>query len=159
MILIGFINVVIGYCTYHAPSDVHERIVLDVPYARGSGSAVVLEPVACAPAISERVAHDMPSAMIVACSADHVSVVRGDKKIELARKGDQIMSVAEALKLPEIPAAVMKAFAVAYPKTIPASAIKRTNKGEPPVYDLGFPPGAAHAVATLREDGSLVELK
>jgi hypothetical protein len=159
MILIGFINVVIGYCTYHAPSDVHERIVPDVPYARGSGSAVVLHAVECAPAITERVTHDMPGSLIVACSAEHVTVVRGDKKIELDRTGDQITSVAETLSLPEIPATVMRAFAVAYPKTIPATAIKRTKKGEPPIYEIGFPPGAAHTIATLRADGSLVELR
>ncbi|HEY0192800.1 MAG TPA: hypothetical protein VGC42_16890 [Kofleriaceae bacterium] len=159
MILIGVVNVALGYCSYRAPSDIHERIIPDVRYARGSGSAVVLQPVACAPEITARLARELPGAVIVACSADHVSVVRGDKRLELERTGDQIQGVAETLTLPEIPALVMRAFAVAYPRTIPASAIRRTRRGEPAVYELGFPPGAAHTTATLRADGTLVELR
>ena len=159
MILIGFVNVVIGYCTYRAPSDVHERIIPDVPYARGSGSAVALQPVPCAPAISERIAQDMPGSMIVACTDAHVSVVRNSRKIELERAGDQITSVAEALTLPELPAQVMRSFAVAFPRTIPAMATKRTRRGEEPIYEIGFPSGAVHAVAILKADGTIAEVR
>jgi hypothetical protein len=161
MVLIGVLNVVIGYCTYTKPSDVHERIVLDVPNARGVGSAAVvrLPAAGCAPAITARIAADMPGAMIVACTPDRVSVVRDDHPIELEVAGAEIRGVAETLTLPEIPAAVMRAFAVAYPRTIPHGAVKRTRRGSDAVYELAFPPGAAHTAVTLRADGSIVELR
>jgi hypothetical protein len=60
--------------------------------------------------------------------------------------------------LPEIPATVMRAFAVAYPRTIPSRAIKRTRRGSEPVYELAFPAGASHHAATLRADGTVVDV-
>ncbi|HEX4417485.1 MAG TPA: hypothetical protein VH165_06270 [Kofleriaceae bacterium] len=160
MVLIGILNVVIGYCSYTRPSDVHERILPDVPYARGSGSAVAVHAATgCAPAIAARITADMPGAMITACAPDRVTVVRGDHSIELAVDGGEIRGVAETLSLPEIPAPVMRAFAVAYPRTIPAGAIKRTQRGAEPVYELAFPPGAAHRLAILRADGSVLDLR
>jgi hypothetical protein len=161
MVLIGLLNIAIGFCSYTRPSDVHERILLDVPYARGSGSAAAARPAAvgCAPAIVARVEADMPGSIIVACAPDRVTVQRGDHDIELEVAGGDIRSVAERLTLPEIPAAVMRAFAVAYPKTIPSGAIKRTRRGTEPTYELAFPPGAGHTAATLRPDGTVVELR
>jgi hypothetical protein len=98
---------------------------------------------------------------ITACTATPtghaVTLTRDDGRIvELVLAGDEIESVAESLTLPEIPATVMRAFAVAYPHTIPARATKRSHRGEPPVYDLAFPPGRDHALATLRPDGTIV---
>ena len=161
MVLIGVINIIIGFCSYTRPSDVHERILLDVPYARGSGSAAVAQPAAsgCPPAITARIESDMPGSTIVACAPDRVTVMRGEQKIELALAGTEIREVAETLTLPEIPAAVMRAFAVAYPRTIPSGAIKRTRRGADPIYELAFPPGAVHAMATLRADGTAIELR
>ncbi|HEU4735346.1 MAG TPA: hypothetical protein VFT22_45960 [Kofleriaceae bacterium] len=159
MVLIGVLNVIIGYCTYTQPSDVHERIVPDVPYARGSGSAVVRQAVACAPAIAARVAADMPGSTIVACAPDRVSLVRGGRTIDLEVAGDEIRGVAEALALPDIPTPVMRAFAIAYPRTIPAGAIKRTRRGAPATYELSFPSGAAHRVATLAADGAVIDVR
>jgi len=160
MILIGILNVVIGYCSYTKPSDVHERIVLDVPYARGSGSATAAPAAAgCAPAITARVEADMPGSTIVACAADRVTVMRGAHKIELELAGTEIRAIAETLTLPEIPAAVMRAFAVAYPRTIPSGAIKRTRRGAAPTYELEFPPGGSHRAATLRGDGSVIDVR
>ena len=160
MILIGVLNVVVGYCSYTKPSDIHERIVLDVPYARGSGSAAAAPAPAtgCLPAIAARVEADMPGSTIVACAADHVAVMRGAHKIELELSGTEIRAIAETLALPELPAAVMRAFAVAYPRTIPSGALKRTRRGADPTYELAFPVGAEHTTATLRPDGTLVEL-
>ena len=161
MILIGVINVIVGYCSYTRPSDVHERIVPDVPYARGSGSASgpAHAPAECAPAVAARIASELPGAAIVDCAPTRVTVLRGERRIELEVAGDEIQSVAEALALPEIPAPVMRAFAVAYPRTIPSGAVKRTRRGAAPVYELAFPPGQAHTVATLRADGTVVELR
>jgi hypothetical protein len=160
MVLIGVLNVVIGYCSYTRPSDVHERIVPDVPYARGSGSAVAaVAATGCAPAVTARVEADMPGSMITACSADRVTVMRGAHKIELELTGGEIRSIAETLALPEIPAAVMRAFAVAYPRNIPSGAIKRTARGEPPTYELAFPPGTPHTRATLSADGVILDLR
>jgi hypothetical protein len=162
MVLIGFINVIVGYCTYTRPSDVHERIIPDVPYARGSGAAARPQ-VACAPAIAARIAADLPGSTIVACAPERVTVMRSERAIEhtfdLEVAGDEIRGVAETLTLPEIPAPVMRAFAIAYPKTIPARAIKRTRRGAPPTYELAFPPGAAHQVATLGADGTVLDLR
>jgi hypothetical protein len=161
MVLIGVLNVIIGYCSYTRPSDVHERIIPDVPYARGSGSAVAAAVAAtgCAPAVMARVDADMPGSTITACSPDRVTVMRGAHKIELELTDTDVRSVAETLTLPEIPAAVIRAFAVAYPRNIPSGAIKRTRRGEPPVYDLAFPPGAPHTGATLSADGTILELR
>jgi len=161
MVLIGVINIIIGYCSYTPPSDVHERILLNVPYARGSGSAAVAQPAAsgCPPAITARIESEMPGSTIIACAPERIALVRGDRKIELEINGAEIRGVAETLTLPELPAAVMRAFAVAYPRTIPSGAIKRTRRGADPIYELAFPPGAAHAVATLRADGTVIELR
>jgi hypothetical protein len=163
MILIGILNVVIGYCTYTQPSDVHERIIPDVPYARGSGSGTPLlagsAATNCAPAITARVEAEMPGATIARCAPDRVTVLRGARTIELEVVGDDIRAVAETLALPELPAAVMRAFAVAYPRTIPSAAIKRTRRGAAPTYELAFPPGAGHTVAILAADGSVLELR
>jgi len=161
MVLIGLINIAIGYWTYTKPSDVHERIIVDVPYARGSGSALVARPAAagCAAEIAARVEAEMPGATLVACSPDRVTVQRGDHDIDLEVSGNEIRGVAEHLALPEIPATVMRAFAVAYPRTIPSGALKRTRRGAEPTYELTFPPGAGHVAATLRADGTVVELR
>jgi hypothetical protein len=160
MALIGFINVAIGFCTYTKPSDVHERIMPDVTYV-GSASAGSAARAAtnCDPALTTRVQADLPGGVLIACAADRATVMRNDHQIDLELTGAEIRSVAEHLTLPEIPRDVMKSFAVTYPRTIPASAVKRTRRGEPAVYELGFPPGAPHRVATLREDGSVVDLR
>lgn len=55
------------------------------------------------------------------------------------------------LGVAEIPAAVMRAFAVKYPKTIPTGA--RVVDG---TYVLMFPPAAPHAHAVFRDDGTFV---
>jgi hypothetical protein len=161
MILIGLIDVTLGYCTYTKPSDVHERIIPDVPYARGSAKALAAPPPAtgCAPAIAARIEAELPGATLAACAPDRVTVLRGEHTLELEVAGDEIRGVAEALALPEIPAAVMRAFAVAYPRTIPASAVKRTRRGADPVYELAFPPGKDHTLATLRADGTVLDVR
>ncbi|HEX7841155.1 MAG TPA: hypothetical protein VF469_26940, partial [Kofleriaceae bacterium] len=147
MILIGVINVVLGYCSYTRPSDVHERILLDVPSAPSTGSAPAPQAATgCAPAITARIAADIPGAMIVACTPNRVTVLRDEHRIDLDVAGNDIVAVAEPLTLPEIPAAVMRAFAIAYPRTIPSAAIKRTRRGAEPTYELAFPPGAAHTL-------------
>jgi hypothetical protein len=166
MVLIGVINVIIGYCSYTRPSDVHERILPNVPNARGMASAAVAPPAAtgCAPALRARVesytsgSTILAGSTIVACAPDRVTLMRGEHKIELEIEGTEIRGVAETLTLPEIPAAVMRAFAIAYPRTIPSGAIRRT-RGVDPTYELAFPTGAAHAVATLRGDGTVIDLR
>jgi hypothetical protein len=161
MILIGLANVVLGYCSYTRPSDVHERIIPDVPYAAGSGSAAVAPRAAtgCVPAIVARVEADIPGSTITACTPDRVSVVRGAHTFALDVRGSDIVAVAEALPLADLPAEVMRAFAVAYPRTLPSGAIKRTRRGAEPIYELAFPAGAAHTLAALRADGTVVELR
>lgn len=163
MILIGVLNVIIGYCSYTQPSDIHERIMPNVPYARGSGSAVaaVAPPSAadCPPGIAARIASELPGATIAACTPSRVTVMRGAKEIDLEIAGGDIASVGEILALPEIPADVMRAFAIAYPRTIPASAIKRTRRGAEPVYELAFPPGRPYSQAILRGDGSVLSVR
>ena len=161
MILIGIINIIIGYCSYTRPSDVHERIQLNVPNARGWADAEVTPQAAtdCLPTITARIESDMPGATIIACTPDRVTLIRDEHKIELEVADNEILGVAETLTLPQIPAAVMRAFAVAYPKTIPSGATKRTRRGADPIYELAFPPGAAHQLATLRADGTVIELR
>src|SRR5262245_47133542 len=159
MILIGVINVVLGFCSYSRPSEVHERIVPDVPNARAGSATAARAATGCAPAITARIQVDMPGAVITACTADRVTVLRGERQVELAMAGNDVVEVAESLSLPEIPAAVMRAFAIAYPRTIPAGAVKRTKRGVDPVYELSFPPNTAHKVATLRGDGTVIDLR
>src|SRR5215467_5253309 len=81
MILIGVVNAILGYCSYTAPSDLHERIVPDVPGARGSAVAAPVPATGCAPAIAARIQADMPGGTITACTPDRVTVVRGDHTI------------------------------------------------------------------------------
>jgi hypothetical protein len=161
MIVLGLINVVIGYCSYSAPPDKYERIQLAVPNAAGLADAAVPSerPTNCPPAIVARIDNEMPGATLTACAPDHIALVRGDHLIELEIAGTEIRSVAESLRLPEIPADVMRAFAVAFPRTIPASAIKRTRKGAEPTYELGFPPGREHTLVILHGDGTIVETR
>ena len=160
MVLIGVLNVIVGYCSYTKPSDVHERIIPDVPYARGSGKPSAAPAATSCPApITARIEAEMPGSTIARCTPDRVTVLRGERTIELELAGDDIRAVAETLSLPEIPAAVMRAFAIAYPRTIPSQAIKRTQRGAEPTYELAFPPGAVHRMAILYADGSVVELR
>jgi len=167
MVLIGVINVMIGYCSYTRPSDIHERIVPNVPNARGMTSTATAPQAAtsCAPALKARVeaytsgSTILAGSTIVACAPDRVTLMRGEHKIELEVEGTEIRGVAETLTLPEIPAPVMRAFAVTYPKTIPSGAIKRTRRGADPTYELAFPSGAAHQLATLRADGTVIDLR
>lgn len=161
MILIGVIDILLGYCSYSRPSDVHERIQLNVPNARGMADAMVAPQAAtgCPPAITARIESDMPGSTIVACAPDRVTLMRGEHKIELEVEGAEIRGVAETLALPEIPAAVMRGFAVTYPKTIPSGATKRTRRGADPIYELAFPSGAPHQLATLRADGTVIDLR
>ena len=161
MILIGLVNLALGYCSYSPPPDVHERIIPDVPGAQSSAVARAAPRAAtgCPPAITARVGADLPGATITACTPDRVTAQRGDHTIELELSGGDIAGVAESVALPEIPATVMRAFAVTYPRTIPSGAVKRTRRGADPTYELAFPPGAAHAVATLRADGTVIDLR
>jgi hypothetical protein len=160
MILIGLVNVALGYCSYSRPSDVHERIIPDVPGIPGAiAPAAPRAATGCPPAIAARIAADLPGATITACAPDRVTAQRGDLAIELELSGGDIVGVSESLALPEIPAAVIRAFAVAYPRTIPSAAVKRTRRGEDPVYELAFPPGAPHAAATLRGDGTVIGVR
>jgi hypothetical protein len=167
MLLIGFVNVALGFCVYTPPSDVHIRIIPEAPPAHGhrdNGPAISPAPASppatgCAPAIAARVAADMPGATIVACAPDRLTVMRGERRIDLEVAGDEVRGVAETLTPAELPAEVMRAFAIAHPRTIPASAIKRSRRGSAPTYELMFPPGAAHKVAILRGDGTVMELR
>ncbi len=96
MILIGFINVAIGMCTYHKPES-PERIVLHMPHHDGGADAT------------------------------------------------------GTLGASELPASVMRAFAIKYPHMIPAGAIVNGDQ-----YILSFPVGADHHHATFRDDGTFV---
>jgi hypothetical protein len=159
MILIGLINLALGYCAYTAPSDVHERIVPDVPRAANAPAAPPPRAAECPPPIAQRIAVALPGGTITACTPDRATVIRGEHRIELELDGSTVVAIAETLTLPEIPAEVMRAFAVAYPRTIPSGAVKRSRRGVAITYELAFPPGAAHAVATLRGDGTVVDLR
>jgi hypothetical protein len=162
MLLIGIVNVILGFWSYTAPSEIHERIIPNVPYAYSTTGSTALAPEAasgCAPEIVARVAARIPDATIVECTAQRVLVMRGDHRVELEVAGNEIRGVTETLAISEIPAAVMRAFAVAYPRTIPSSAIRRSRLGADPIYDLRFPAGAAHRLATLGADGTVIEIR
>ena len=64
----------------------------------------------------------------------------------------QFVEVPGQLRRNEIPVPVMSAFAVKYPRTIPVGA---QQKGDDMIV-VQFPPGAAHAHATFRTDGTFV---
>jgi hypothetical protein len=63
----------------------------------------------------------------------------------------QPFDAANSLAPHAIPADVMRAFAVKYPRTIPTGA---TRNGD--LYTVEFPAGAPHAHATFRLDGTFV---
>jgi hypothetical protein len=96
MVLIGFINIAIGMCTYKTPEE-PQRIDLGMPR------------------------HD--------AGADATG----------------------SLGASELPASVMRAFAIKYPHTIPAGAMQSGDR-----YILAFPVGGSHHHATFRDDGTFV---
>jgi hypothetical protein len=74
------------------------------------------------------------------------------RPIQLVLPGhDGGVDAAGTLGIAEIPAVVMRAFAVKYPKTIPAGA---SVAGD--TYTIAFPAGAPHKRAVFRVDGSFV---
>jgi hypothetical protein len=56
----------------------------------------------------------------------------------------------------QLPAVVMRAFAVKYPKTIPTGADVLRDAAGSITFVVGFPPGAPHHHATFRDDGGFV---
>lgn len=56
------------------------------------------------------------------------------------------------LHVQEIPANVMRAFAVKYPRTIPSGAIANSDN----TVTVLFPPGAQFKTATFQQDGTFV---
>ena len=98
MILIGLLNVVIGFCTYQAPATAPEPIKLTL------------------------------------------------------LKRDAGLDAANTIAPSELPADVMRAFAVKYPRTLPTGASVQNG-----AYVIDFPPGAPHAHATFKPDGTFVE--
>ncbi len=98
MVLIGLINLVIGFCSYKdAPTP--ERIEVHVP----------------------------------------------------VRDAPVPQDAAGTIGASELPAAVMRAFAVKYPRTIPAGA-----RMDGDLYTIDFPPDAPHAHARFQADGTFV---
>jgi len=97
MILIGLVNVFIGFCVYQKPSDKHEAIKLNL--------------------------------------------IRRDAAV------DAINTIAPS----ELPAEVMRAFAVKYPQTLPVGATIISG-----AYVVQFPPGKPHQTATFKPDGTFV---
>jgi hypothetical protein len=73
-------------------------------------------------------------------------------RIELDLRGkDAGIDATGTLGIGQLPADVMRAFAVKYPKTIPAGAIRDGD-----TYVVIFPAGAPHARAIFRGDGTFV---
>ena len=97
MLLIGAINVAIGYCSYEPPST-PRPIQLHIPMR------------------------------------------------------DAAIDAANTLGPSELPAAVMRAFAVKYPRTIPVGALVDPAG----TYTVLFPAGAAHKRAVFAADGTFV---
>jgi hypothetical protein len=100
MILIGGINVVIGFWVYQKPSEQHEAIKLNL--------------------------------------------------IPRDAATDAVNSIAPS----ELPAEVMRAFAVKYPRMLPSGA--HIVQGG---YVVDFPPGAAYKAATFKPDGTFVSVE
>ena len=97
MLLIGLINVVIGFVVYKKPSDKHEAMKLDL--------------------------------------------IKRDAGV------DAVDTIAPS----ELPAEVMRAFAVKYPQTLPVGATVIHG-----AYVVQFPPGKSHQTATFKPDGTFV---
>jgi hypothetical protein len=97
MLLIGLLNVVIGYCSYRAPAQQHEQIKLNLV------------------------------------------------------KRDAAVDGANTIAPSELPADVMRAFAVKYPRTLPTGATIENG-----TYVIDFPPGAEKHHATFKLDGTFV---
>jgi hypothetical protein len=77
---------------------------------------------------------------------------RPPQRLELDLRGrDAGADATGTLGIGQIPAVVMRAFTVKYPKTIPAAA-----RLDGDTCIVMFPPGATHARATFRLDGTFV---
>ena len=72
-------------------------------------------------------------------------------ELKIPLRDGQVADAANTLAPSQLPAEVMRAFAIKYPRTIPAGAIVDDNQ-----YIVLFPPGAAHTRATFRADGTFL---
>jgi hypothetical protein len=153
MIFIGLLNVAIGMCTY-TPPVTPTPIIPVLP-----GAAAPARAVPC-PVEALVVARIGPGT-ITACVArgddyDVTDIRYGNHVAQVAVTHGAVTQVDEQLLRPEIPATVMRAFAVAYPRTIPDGAVKRSRPDAPPIFIVAFPPGKDHAHAMLDAAGAIL---
>ena len=71
-------------------------------------------------------------------------------KLDLIKR-DAGIDALNTLAPSELPADVMRAFAVKYPRTLPTGARVIQD-----AYVIDFPPGAPHKTATFKPDGTFV---
>ena len=72
-------------------------------------------------------------------------------RIDLHLGGDAGPDAAGMLAPSQLPADVMRAFAIKYPRTLPTSAMRDGDR-----FVIAFPPGAPHHHATFAADGAFV---
>lgn len=109
MLLIGVINLGLGFCAYTPPPPPPQRIALELP-----------------------------------------------------PPGARVLPDDGSIQLGQVPAAVMRAFAVAFPRNVPRGAKKLVGRDGAVTYEIAYAAsggagsGSAAQHATFREDGTLV---
>lgn len=73
------------------------------------------------------------------------------QRIDLGLTNDTASDAPNGIKLRDLPAGAMRAFAVKYPHTLPAGASHIAD-----TYIIAFPRGASHHHATFLADGTFV---
>jgi hypothetical protein len=79
------------------------------------------------------------------------SYKKPEDPVRISVTGDAGLDAAGTLGASELPADVMRAFAVKYPHTLPTGATRDGDR-----FVIGFPAGAPHKHATFAADGSFV---
>jgi hypothetical protein len=122
---------------------------------------------ACPDAIRAAVAKAFPEGAITSCKAERedgvdqfeAKVSQKDKtrvEIDVATDGT-ITQVEEKIAVDQVPAPVMKAFAVKYPKAKATRAEKQTRTGHGVFFELAFKGDHGRKEATFSDTGAFVE--
>jgi len=123
-------------------------------------------PASCPGPVTASVAKRFPGATISSCKAEHekghdqfevkITSDHGNAEIDVSPDG-KILVVEEVVAMETIPAVVMKAFGLKYPKAKPTRAEKQTPAEGAITYEIAFLVADKRHEATFTNDGAFVE--
>jgi hypothetical protein len=121
---------------------------------------------ACPDAVKQAITAAFPDAAMTSCKAEHedgrdqfeVKLNTGHEKMEVDVLPDgKILQTEQPVRLDEVPAKVITAFAAKYPGAKPTRVEKQVRTGKGTYYELAFPAEPRAKEATFAEGGTFVE--